>query len=95
MVRGLKDGAEFDATKLDGYRLEVIGGNHRCEAYSQLVKEGKIGKSSPLLLTVHLYTGMFHMYQGLKNRRTDVRLYAKNYSSYTCVSGDYDNVHFR
>ncbi len=26
--------------------------------------------------------------QGLKSSRTDVRLYAKNYSSYACISGD-------
>ncbi|XP_028417131.1 uncharacterized protein LOC114541406 [Dendronephthya gigantea] len=58
IVKNAKSKSEFDESKLDGYTLEVIGGNHRREAFSQLEKEGKLGEMSPLLLQVQLYTEM-------------------------------------
>ena len=57
IVKNLKSKSDFDESKLDGYILEVIGGNHRREAFLQLEKEGKLDKTSPLMLQVQLYTG--------------------------------------
>ena len=58
----MKEKTEFDAIEIDGCCLEVIGGNHRREAYSQLIKEEQLGKSSPVLLNVLVYTGKFIFY---------------------------------
>ena len=36
------------------YSFEVIGGNHRGEAFAHLEKEGKLGNSSVFSMKVHL-----------------------------------------
>jgi hypothetical protein len=46
---------DFDEGQIDALSLEVIGGNHRREALSQLNKEGKLNTAYTI---VQLYTGM-------------------------------------
>ena len=58
VVRDVKTRDEFDKNKLQNgeYVLEVIGGNHRREAFSQLKEEGKLDKDEHSL-KVQLFTG--------------------------------------
>ena len=53
----LTNKARFDESKIDEYVLEVIGGNHRREAFSQLEKEGKL-EEHQVAIKVQLFTGI-------------------------------------
>ena len=61
VVNNITDKTNFDEKKLHEYVLEVIGGNHRREAYSQLEQEKKLDESQ-LTVKVQLFTGMFTPY---------------------------------
>jgi hypothetical protein len=58
VVNNITDKANFDEKKLHEYVLEVIGGNHRREAYTQLEKEKQL-EESQLTIKVQLFTGTF------------------------------------
>ena len=45
VVNNITDKTNFDEKKLHEYVLEVIGGNHRREAYSQLEQEKKLDEA--------------------------------------------------
>ena len=46
---------DFDESQIDALSLEVIGGNHRREALTKLLKEGKLKTT---YVMVQLYTGI-------------------------------------
>ena len=60
IVKGIKAKEQFNEKELDGYALEVIGGNHRREAIQQLHKEGKLGKNIHKHAVVQLFIGKFN-----------------------------------
>jgi hypothetical protein len=60
IVKGIKSKEQFEEKDLDGYALEVIGGNHRREAIQQLHKEGKLDKNVHKYAMVQLFVGMFN-----------------------------------
>lgn len=55
IVKGVVSKKDFNDSQLDALELEVIGGNHRREALTQLLREGKLNKTYTM---VQLYTGM-------------------------------------
>ena len=55
IVKGVVSKKDFNDSQLDALELEVIGGSHRREALTQLLREGKLDKTYTM---VQLYTGM-------------------------------------
>lgn len=55
IVKGVTSKHEFDESQLDALSLEVVGGNHRREALTQLIKEGKLDITYTM---TQLYTGI-------------------------------------
>lgn len=59
IAKGLTTASDFDIKDLDGYALEVIGGNHRREAISQIIATSTDTKIKDLykFVYVQIYAG--------------------------------------
>lgn len=58
IVKGIKSKDDFNQTAIDSYEIEVIGGNHRRQALSEILKEGtREALESRKQTYVQLYTG--------------------------------------
>lgn len=59
IAKGLKDAKDFDVKDLDSYQLEVIGGNHRREAITQIITTATDTPTKDLykFVYVQIYTG--------------------------------------
>ena len=59
IAKGLTNAADFDTKDLDGYELEVIGGNHRREVVSRIMATSPDAKTKDLykFVYVQIYAG--------------------------------------
>lgn len=58
VVRDLHGQKDFDEASINKYRIEIIGGNHRREAFTQLQKERKLEEKRKIM-QVQQYTGLW------------------------------------
>ena len=56
IVKDLKDKSYFVEDQLESYEIEIIGGNHRRQALSELQQEGHVPESLKFV-NVQLYAG--------------------------------------
>ena len=56
IVKDLKDKSYFMEDQLESYEIEIIGGNHRRQALSELQQEGHVPESLKFV-NVQLYAG--------------------------------------
>ena len=67
IVKDLKDKSYFVEDQLESYEIEIIGGNHRRQALSELQQEGHVPESLKFV-NVQLYAGeQFWWYNGKSN----------------------------
>ena len=57
VVRDLHNQKDLDEASINKYSIEIIGGNHRREAFMQLQKENKL-EEKRMIMQVQLYTGL-------------------------------------
>ena len=59
IAKGLTNASEFDTKDLDGFELEVIGGNHRREVISRIMATSPDAKTKELykFVYVQIYAG--------------------------------------